>query len=674
MTEPTYIHVAMHGHFDGKLAVKYAFNADDAEWMASLPDPDAIVRNFMSVRECYVMWRNEFGHYFSMITSDPLDPKAGRMMVTVMADNGCMLAGRSVFTALSGLKKTFLEDRILTDQAVTEVLKAASVPEEPVELPAWQWSKPSDDAARPMPLCYRTYLSTRELEGVFSFPEQPEYERYVYDIIINATSSLRPGIAIDRLTSPIRRIYSVVCPEGVTSSADTVADGRQITLTFTKDGFSPRKETVTAGVPSAYVIYDGSLMKVKSPAGPNMGFVRKVRLTIKNSKGGLINGYTVSVNDRPVNTMEPFIELTEADLQPGRRVEIQVASNNFHPLTKEYEAAELAREQEIELTMVPVEQGITLRLVFGEGRVFEQQISLEKNTPEYSQLHSGNFHGFRAQKMVTPHGGEVYNVDVRAASKPTAPAFANIAAERNQSRPERVVPHFENVADTQPRTSSDDSHRTPVSEIAPVEEKPLPNGKTTDENDSYSEEHHRSNRHIGRWIAVAAAAAAVIAGVIFLIPSMTDNATGNLPENNESVTAEATTATPTATSAQPSAATVLSNDEKADADYLNSQKVWRLADLKSESYRNLFEMIRKGDIEGMASHDYFAADGRATNEKAIKIIDMAWGSLGASTEGSNRKALTKSVSKDDEIVVHDLYEALSRRMPKEPNTQPRPRR
>ena len=95
MTEPTYIHVAMHGHFDGKLAVKYAFNADDAEWMASLPDPDAIVRNFMSVRECYVMWRNEFGHYFSMITSDPLDPKAGRMMVTVMADNGCMLAGRS---------------------------------------------------------------------------------------------------------------------------------------------------------------------------------------------------------------------------------------------------------------------------------------------------------------------------------------------------------------------------------------------------------------------------------------------------------------------------------------------------------------------------------------------------------------------------------------------------
>lgn len=671
MTEPTYIHVAMHGHFDGKLAVKYAFNADDADWMASLPDPDAIVRNFMSARECYVMWRNEFGHYFSVITTDPLDQKAGRVMVTLMADNGCMLPGRSVFTALSGLKKTFLEDRIHTDQAVLRVLQAASLPEEPIELAAWQWRKP-ENAEKLMPLCYRTYLSTRELEGVFSFPEQPEYARYVYDIIINATSSLRPGIAIDRLTTPIQKVYSVVCPEGVTASAETVADGRQLTLTFTKEGYSPRKETVTAGVPSAYVIYDGSLMKIKSPAGPNMGFVRKVRLTIKNSKGGLINGYTVSVNDRPVNTMEPFIELTETDLQPGRRIEIQVASNNFHPLVKEFEAVELARESEIELVMVPVEQGITLRLVFGEGRVFEQQISLEKNTPEYSQLHSGNFHGFRAQKMVTPHGGEVYNVDVRAANKPVAPAFANVAADRNQSRPERVVPHFENVAANDSAKQPAEEIRKPeIDEISPAEEKPMPG---SDANDDYREE---KRKHGKFWIAVAVVALIAVAVGVFVIPDMTRDATDNLPEISavqpDAAADAPAAAAENAATAAPAPATQ-SEDEKADAEYLNTQKVWRLADLKSESYRNLFEMIRKGDIEGMAAHDYFAAEGRATNEKAVKIIDMAWGALGASTENSNRKALTKSVSKNDEITVHDLYEDLSRRMPKEANTQPRPRR
>ena len=670
MTEPTYIHVALHGLFDGKLAVKYAFNADDIEWMSSLPDPDAIVRNFMSARECYVMWRNEYGHYFSVITTDPLDQKAGRVMVTLMADNGCMLPGRSVFTALSGLKKIFLEDRIHTDDAVVQVLQAASLPEEPIELAAWQWHKPESDS-KPMPLCYRTYLSTRELEGLFSFPEQPEYARYVYDIIINATSSLRPGIAIDRLTSPIQRVYSVVCPEGVTSSADTIADGRQLTLTFTKEGFSPRKETVTAGIPSAYVIYDGSLMKIKPAAGPSMGFVRKVRLTIKNSKGGLINGYTVSVNDRPVNTMEPFIELTEADLQPGRRVEIQVASNNFHPLVKEYEAAELSHESEIELVMTPVEQGITLRLVFGEGRVFEQQISLEKNTPEYSQLHSGNFHGFRAQKMVTPHGGEVYNVDVRAAGKPVAPAFANVAAERNQTRPERVVPHFENVAEEKPAPNAVDARQTSAPVVTPAAEEKRSEAETEDVD--YIEENLRRRRR-NRIIARVVAALVVVACLLVFIPDVYDSLTAGKTDGIQPEI-PAQTAAPAETPAAPvSAAAAPSADEQADAEYLNTQKVWRLADLKSESYRNLFEMIRKGDIEGMAAHDYFATEGRATNEKAVKIIDMAWGALGASTESSNRRALTKSVDKNDEIVVHDLYEDLARRMPKEANTQPRPRR
>lgn len=683
MTPFNYIHVAMHGQFDGKLAVKYAFNANETEWMASLPDPDAIVRNFMSARECFVLWRNEYGHYFSVITSDPLDPASGRVMVTLMADNGCMLPGRAVFTALSGLKKTFLEDRILTDEAVERVLRAASLPDEPIELPAWQWQAPKEGDAPVQPMCYRTYLSTRELEAVFSFPDQPDYSRYFYDIVINATSSLRPGIAIDRLTSPVSKVYSVVCPDGVSAGSKTVAEGKQITLTFEKEGYSPRKETVTAGVPSPFVIYDGSMMKVKSPAGPNMGFIRKVRLTVKNSKGGMVNGYTVSVNDRPVNTMEPYIELTEADLQPGHQVEIQVASNNFHPLVKNYDAAELQKQNEIELVLVPVEQGITLRLVFGEGRVFEQQISLEKNTPEYSQLHSGNFHGFRAQKMVTPHGGEVYNVDVRAAGKPVAPTFTNVAAERSTARPDRVVPHFENVSATASEHAS--TPKTEPVNIEPAKPEPAKPVKPTVEpataddpdNDSYSVEDRR-RKGIVRWVALAIVAALALAVAIFVIPGMSKDSTDNLPEASETPVVAATdgaeAAQPEAKPAAPAEAAAPTADEKADADYLNGSKFWRLDQLKSDKYRALFELIRQGDIEGMANHDYYAVKDRATNTEGVKIIEMAWGSIGTANEGGNKRALTKAVGSNDEIDVHKLYEDLARRMPKEPNTQPRPQR
>nr|MBD5377321.1 hypothetical protein [Bacteroides sp.] len=682
MTEYSYLHVAMHGHFDNRLAVKYAFNTDDSEWMASLPDPDAIVRNFMSARECYVLWRNEFGHYFSLITTDPLDPATGRVMVTLMVDNGCMLPGRAVFTALSGLKKTFLEDRILTDDAVARALAQASVPAEPIELAAWQ-TKPVDDNADIEPMCYRTYLSTRELEGVFSFPDQPEYDRYYYDIIINATASLRPGIAIDRLTTPIRKVYSIVCPEGITASSPTAEEGKTVTLTFTKEGFADRKEQIVAGVPTAYAIYDGSMVKIKNPAGRTMGFIRKVRLTVKNSKGGLVNGYTVSVNDRPVNTMEPFIELTETDLQPGRRVEIQVASNNFHPLVKNYEAAELSKAEEIELILVPVEQGITLRLVFGEGRVFEQQISLEKNTPEYSQLHSGNFHGFRAQKMVTPHGGEMYNVDVRAAGRPVAPTFDNVAPDRNKPRPERVVPHFENVS-----TPAAESAKTSAPEPVNIEKAETPDLRpaakpaeapapaAVDAEDDFIEE--PTGMSAGTKVIIGAVTVILlIAGAVFFLLRTSDPAdeTG-VPMTGTPVTEAAAPGmdgdVAPAEAKMPVAP--LTPEEQADVDYLNSSKYWKLSDLKSDKYRQLFELIRQGDITGMANHDYFAVEGRCTATEPTRIIEMAWGAYGSDNQRGNEITLRKSIGKDERIDVHKLYEDLARRMPKEPNAAPRPRR
>lgn len=77
-------------------------------------------------------------------------------------------------------------------------------------------------------------------------------------------------------------------------------------------------------------------------------------------------------------------------------------SNNYRTLKLKKPSAEMLVTEELELVMQPIEQGVTLRLDFGDGRVFEQQISIEKNTPEYNRLHSGNFHGFRAHRLVDP--------------------------------------------------------------------------------------------------------------------------------------------------------------------------------------------------------------------------------------------------------------------------------
>ncbi len=144
--------------------------------------------------------------------------------------------------------------------------------------------------------------------------------------------------------------------------------------------------------------------------------------------------------------MDPFIELSKKDLQPGTEVEITVQSNNYRTLKLKKPSAEMLVTEELELVMQPIEQGVTLRLDFGDGRVFEQQISIEKNTPEYNRLHSGNFHGFRAHRLVTQDDSEVYNVDVRITSRPVAPNFESARGE-SATEPAHKAPKFENVSD-----------------------------------------------------------------------------------------------------------------------------------------------------------------------------------------------------------------------------------
>lgn len=685
-----YIHVSLHGHFDNKLAVPFTFNpgAGKERWESSLPDPEAIIGNFMSARECYVMWQNAHGHYYAVITNDLLDARAGRVMVTLMVENGCAVNGRVIFSALSALKKTFLEDRTLSDEAVRQVLITAGLPETPLRLTAWDFDAAAAEAVPASsirPLCYRTYLSTRELETVFSFPNQPEYTRFRYVVVITATASLRPGLNVERLTAPVKKQYTVICPKGVTTTKDIVSEGDRITLKFTKEGYNSRKETITVGTPSPYVKTDGSALIVKTPAESGMGFTRRVRVSVKNAKGGLINGYTMSVNDRSVNTMEPFIELSEQDLQPGKKIEIQVASNNFNPLKAEYLPEELPGDGCIELVLIPIEQGITLRLDFGEGRVFEQQISIEKNTPEYSQLHSGNFHGFRAHRQANPAYGEVYNVDVRSSSKPVAPEFANVSGRNDQNETRRrIVPQFERATPADKAAAEKEKEKAAMSVPEKTVREPIiPTVKPEKKRKADDDDQSEKASMMLKMICIGACIVAVILAAIFIIPPLIKPSTEQLPSTEQqaegAVVAE--TDQPAAAPAQPAATPeasatvtpVVSDDVKADYAYLNENRSWKRDALKSDAVRQLYDAIVAGNIDAMANNDYFAVEGNCTNKDASKVIELVWAAKGSPNQKSNERILTKA-EKSGAINMWDLFDALSRARPANPNKDPRPRR
>lgn len=695
MSQYSYLHIALRGEIQGATRTIYSYAASgsevDPQWDSTMVEPGAAVKRFLNVNDCYILQSSSLGHYFSLITRNALNPERGYMMISILVDNGCALTGRQLINAFLNLRKTLVEDENLTDEAVDEALANALVPVEPLRLEAWEQGGNQAPVETMKEAAYRTYISNPEFESILSFPHQPDYEAYRCIIVISASASLRPGVKMPRITVPIRKLYSVVCPEGVTASSQQVYDGDRLEFLFTKEGFAPHKELVIVGTPSAFTKYEGSTLLVRSAAQTGIRFERRIPLRVVSAKGTALNGYTVTLNGRSVNTMEPFVELYEKDLQPGAEVEIIVRSNNYRPQKLKRSTEEMLATEELEFIMQPVEQGVTLRLDFGDGRVFEQHLSIEKNTPEYNRLHSGNFHGFRAHRQVTDDDSEVYNVDVRITSRPVAPNFESSSnhhdkANRNAAEGQGKAPVFENVsadaltdepkidstlptaADSADRRdeSSDRRHRYDAPQVGYADAGDASDGgESTDDDDEIISGIKRRKKPLA-YAAGALVVVAVLGVALWQMLGSGDNAVSSDSElvEPELVADSVATAAP--------APVVMTPEESEDVAYLNSSDVWAVDKVKSAMGRNLMEAILAGDIDAVVGNDYFAVAGRATNSKANLVADLIWRAKGSFSDKSNRRILRSAVQ-NGRIELKSLSENLAKRRPSEKeNTAPRP--
>lgn len=666
MTDFNYIHVAFRGEVQGATRTLYSYSPAgsdiDPKWNTNMVEPGAAVKRFLNANECYVLQQSELGHYISLITRNTVSPEKGFMMISLLIDNGCSLTGRQVLNTFAGLKKAFIEEDNLTDDALETVLLEAGVPREPRMLEAWRYTEPESPVADMGEAAYRTYISVQELESIFSFPGQPEYVGFRCILIVSATTSLRPGVKMPRITIPIRKQYGVVCPEGVKASASLVYDGDRLTLTYEKEGFNTHTETVVVGNPASYIKYEGSTIHVRTAAQTGIRFVRRVPIKVLSVKGVPLNGYTISVNGHSVSTADPFIEFTERDLVPDGDVEIQVASNNYRPLKLKKPSSEMLVTEELSLELQPVEQGVTLRLDFGDGRVFEQQIMIEKNTPEYNRLHSGNFHGFRAHRQVTTDNSEVYNVDVRLTNPPVAPNF-----ETSRTEPvadvKKKAPKFVNVSDE----AADERPR--IDATVPRREDTLedPDIDRSDEDDDEEPRERSYKRKALRWIGIGIGLIAVVIAVTLLIPEGNDlDAT---PAADTEMTSAGTDSVAAAQAVLP-----MTPEEAADAEYLNGNAAWVLNKLQSPMGQALAQALTEGDLNALANNDYFTVKGRCTNEQALQIVDMAWKAIGSPNQRGNERKMRGAVQ-NGQVVLRDMVNSMAKVRPSENiNTRPLPQK
>lgn len=665
MSVCNYLHIALRVEADSvtRTVLNYPYG-DTPGWEHQLVAPAAAIRRFLNATECYVLQQRESGRCFSLITRNILSPSDGYYMISLFVAAGCALTGKQVIALLSGLKKTLVEDGETSPEAIDGVIRQAGIPQEPLRLQSWAYRPaPADTPMRDA--AYRTYISTSELAGIFSFPSQPEYDAYRCIIVVPASASLRPGTKMPRITAPIRKLYTILAPAGVELLRDTAYSGERVTVTYTRPGFNPRSETITVGNPSAFIRLEGSTIRVREPRECGVRFIRRIPLEVRSSKGGDVTGYTIAINGRSINTMEPYVDFTEKDLTEYATVEIKAASNGFSPLKIEKSTSHLLEADSLVLELDPIEQGVVLRLDFGDGRVVEQTISIEKNTPEYTSLRAGTFHGYRAHRTVNQDpddASEIYTIDVSVDTAAVQPHTENIThAFQEASQPE--APVFENISDESVDTEPEPEIDTTVPVVATDE--------TASEIDLAEADMKKGPSRRNLMLAVAAAIILLVVVLVFFIPlgKTVGESVDDLPgqaENADSVTAVA----PENPEATPMSVSTLG----ADADYLNNNRRWEVGALSSPAGNSLMNAFAEGDVDAIANNEYFAA-GTCSNSRARKALELMWRAKNGPTRGSIARELKKAASSGT-IDLDNLVDRLARVQPQasEANTSPLPTR
>ena len=717
-----YLDIAISVLGAGAQPVNYSFNSAPT---IALPSLSELARHFVNLSEGYVMWNVSGRRAYTFFQLNQ-EGTATELAVTVRLDPDVVTPGRPIINLLGTIRRTITDGARLTHETLMRALTDAGFPEEPLRSDA-----DVDFPAAAVGLCCRTFISTTELANIMAYPRQKDYAPYQGVIVVNATVSMNPESSIPVITTPVDKALMVVCPEGVKASASRVELSDRLTVTYTMPGFDPQSVDFEVGTTNRYARIPGPALVINSARHAGIIFRRSVPYSVISATGSPIDTYTILVNGRTATRGEGSFEVSNTDFPEGK-VTIAVSSTNFGSYSREFTPDVLSEAAPLEIVLEPEARKVCLRLDFGGGRIIEDSITLEKSTPEYNRLRAGNFHGFRAHRLVGSNP-ETYNIDVRQQAAPAqaalnfndpAPAQPAVSIPAGEPAPEqqqprqttpaavetsaaapqrhngpvapkiekaqtaiweetphrRVAPKFENVTAGTPKKEKE----APATPAAPAV-KQAAFTPTNEEDEKKKRESKMDFRLI--FIGLGTIAAALIIWWIMLLitgDSKSNTADQDQPQGelieevNYSETAgQQPDGTPVATAAtepQPQAAAPVAAanaDEKADVEYLNSNNVWKLSDLKSEKYRALITAMQSGDIQAVASNPYFAVPGTSTNKKADAIVGYLWKAKGSLQEKRNVEKL-RDLTKSDKADLQKLIDDLSRYQPAEGNTAPRP--
>lgn len=621
-----------------------------------LPAIGPIVSHFENLTDGYLLWMSDDRRGYSYFVLNGAG-NVPAVVVTILVDRDVLLSGRAVVSLLSAVKNRALDNDPLEDPLFDRLISEAGFSEEPLRCECDESELSGSEIG-----C-RYYSSPGELSNIIGFPRQKSYVPYLAVVIVPSSEQMISGDELPLVATPVDKALMVVCPEGVSASSRRVGFSDKLTVTYRCDGFDPVSVAFEVGTTNRYVRINGSALLVNSAGHAGIVFRRRIPYTVTTIGGTSVDTYTILINGRTANRTEEGFEVANTDFEKGV-VKITVSSTNFSTYNNTFTPETLEAAAPLAIELEPESRSILLRLDFGDGRVVEENLNIEKNTPEYCQLRAGRFHGFRAHRLMGS-SPETYNIDVR----PSASAVRSVAVEEPTLPLELPSDSGDDVAEGT-IAERQPTRVVPVIEKAPTaihHEKKKERRAPQFVNETQNETPRNDNRSNMRRLLTYGIGAVVVILAIWYIAGLISGS------GSSSASQAAGDSTVTASQAAVQTGPVLSTDEQADIDYLNSNPVWVKSELKTEKYKALIDAFMSGDIDAIANHEYFAVKNRATNRRALELIDNLWKAKGSSP-GKRHPGVLKNYNYSKGVNLYEINNNIAILIPpkEEYNQAPRP--
>lgn len=433
------IKVDLYGQFDDdtrhectypvKLANQYSFT-EETVWAKSIVDPRGLHGKVCKPgTDCYVMWANQYGNYFSYITRNPRDSRGGMAMVTLFVNRNKVCDGRDILSSLGKLSDRLIVTGDYSYPGIEEDITDLRISRSTHVIP--QKNVVKDVASTEPRIGFMDYADVKNLEEIFTFIEQKEYSSYD-KIIVVKREDVKDNIMVPKISSELIRYYTVENATNAFCDPSYVYDTQSFKVTYKKENCDSQVvECHPPFVNNKIYTVDGNVITLKTAEEVNVQFTKTFYFSIRKTNDGRMydeHKIDITVNGRiPDKRNRKLIRFTEAEIAANPVVLVSARGEHFNPYDVDIDLNQFVNNYStIQIDMEPKMARVRVQFNFPDelssGPVFMQ---FEESTEVYHELTmERRLCGYTAY----PDHNGVYHVNIPFNPKP-------IKDEYNKSLP-----------------------------------------------------------------------------------------------------------------------------------------------------------------------------------------------------------------------------------------------